>query len=74
MAENPVPGGPKFSIVVPDGNLADFGDRWNWVTNETNGMWKLSTDADKPTRKGWVEIPLRTRADDYNRVPLAPIW
>jgi hypothetical protein len=74
MAENPVPGGPKFSIVVPDGNLADFGDRWNWVTNETNGMWKLWTDADKPTRKGWVEIPLRTRADDYNRVPLAPIW
>ena len=26
------------------------------------------------TRKGWVEIPLRTRADDYNPVPLAPIW
>jgi hypothetical protein len=74
MAENPVPGGPDFTTVVPGGNLSNFTDRWTWITDDVNGMWKKWTGTDKPTRKGWVEILLRTRADDYNRVPLAPIW
>lgn len=74
MAENPVPSGLSFSTVVPSGSLTNFADRWSWVMDENDGMWKLWTDANKPTRKGWVEIPLRTRADEYNRVPLAPVW
>lgn len=74
LAENPVPGGPSFSSAVPAGNIADFSDRWTWITAPNNGMWKLWTDASVNTRKGWVETPLRTRADEYNLVPVAPVW
>ena len=56
------------------GNIAVFADRWTWITAPGTGMWDLWTSAPENTRKGWVETPLRDRADDYNLVPLAPIW
>jgi len=74
LAENPVPGGPDFDTVVPGGSISDFADRWNWITNSTQGMWKLWTETSKTQRKTWVEIDLRTRADDYKLTPLLPVW
>jgi len=74
LAENPVPGGPDFSTFSELRLLSNFNERWDWITRSSDGMWPLWTAASINTRKGWVEIPLRTRADDYNRVHLAPIW
>ena len=74
FSENPVPDGPSFWSVVPAGNIAAFDDRWTWITDPTQGMWKLWMDASVNTRKTWVQIPLRTRADDYKLLLLAPIW
>ncbi len=74
LAENPVPGGPDFSSWYELRLISNFNERWDWITRNGDGMWPLWTAASTNTRKGWVEIPLRTRADDYNLVPLAPIW
>lgn len=41
LAKNPVPLGPFFRDVVPDGNIAIFDDRWQWITNSGNGIWPL---------------------------------
>ncbi len=71
LAKNPVIGGPRFTDVVPGGNIANFDHRWQWITNETNGMWKLWLDMDSATRRGWAAVPLRTAADSFNL--LAPI-
>ncbi len=68
LTDNPVPGGPSFQAVVPDGNIAVFADRWQWITDPNVGMWKLWTGTDKPSRRAWAGLPLRTRADQFNIV------
>jgi hypothetical protein len=75
LAKNPVPNGPPFWEVVPLGKLSNFDDRWKWITDSGQGMWKLWTDASISTRRTWVQTPLRTRVDDgdYNLTPF-PIW
>jgi len=74
LAENPVPGGPDFSSWYELSLISNFDERWDWITRSGDGMWPMWKAASVNTRKGWVETPLRTRADDYNLVPLAPIW
>jgi hypothetical protein len=74
LAENPLPSGPDFSSWYELRLLSNFPERWDWITRSGDGMWELWTAAPVNIRKGWVGIPLRTRADDYNLVPLAPIW
>lgn len=32
LAQNPVLGGPRFSLLEPSGNIANFSDRWDWIT------------------------------------------
>ena len=39
MAESPIPGGRSFSATVPGGNLANFDDRWKWITSEMLPNW-----------------------------------
>lgn len=68
-AENPVPGGPSFQTVVPGGNIAIFADRWTWITDPTQGMWKLWTDATRNDRVIAANVILRDSADTFNLAP-----
>ena len=43
--KNPIPGGPTFRAVVPNGRLDTFNDRWAWTSNATNGMLERWTGA-----------------------------
>jgi hypothetical protein len=74
LAENPVPGGPRLSSRYELRLLSNFDERWDWITRGGDGMWSLWIGTPVNTRKTWIETPLRTRADDYNLVPLAPVW
>ena len=64
LAKNPIAGGPAFDTVVPGGNIAIFNDRWTWITDPTQGMWKLWTDKTSGDRKNAASNnSLRTEAD-----------
>ncbi|NBB79542.1 MAG: hypothetical protein GVY36_08875 [Verrucomicrobia bacterium] len=65
MAENPIPGGNDFRDVVPGGDITDFVDRWEWIDDSSQGMWKLWTDFSIVQQRSYVEIQLKTRAEDY---------
>ena len=70
MAENPIPGGLDFRTVVPGGDITDFADRWAWIDDSSQGMWKLWTDFSILQQQRYVEIPLKTRAADYAWLPV----
>jgi hypothetical protein len=38
-AKSTMPGGRDFREVVPDGNLTNFNDRWQWIQNEMLPRW-----------------------------------
>ena len=41
-------------------------DRWNWIMDDPGGIWTEWVNAAEGTKKGWVEIPLLERKDDYD--------
>jgi hypothetical protein len=65
FAKNPVPSGPDFITLEPGGNIANYPDRWNWITNSSNGMWPLWTSTPVNTQLQWVKVPLTTYATNY---------
>lgn len=70
LAENPIPGGNDFRDVVPGGDITDFDDRWTWIDDSSQGMWKLWTDFSIVQQRGYVETSLTTRAADYAWLPV----
>jgi len=70
LAENPIPGGDDFRDVVPGGDITDFNDRWAWIDDSSQGMWKLWTDFSIIQQRSYVEKPLTTRAADYAWLPV----
>jgi hypothetical protein len=70
LAKNPVPTGSSFTNVVPGGNLCAFSDRWNWITNSAGGIWPNWVAVSPMTQSGWVNIPLKSRAESYTLLPL----
>jgi hypothetical protein len=68
LAENPVPLGPDFQDVVPNGNIAIFDDRWQWITNAGNGMWPLWMGKSEAQRLQFANRVLTSYADIFNLV------
>jgi hypothetical protein len=73
LAKNPVLGGPSFSSLEPSGNIANFSDRWDWITrpysNTVNtGMLPLWLHEPASARLQEVGQLLRTRALQYSIV------
>jgi hypothetical protein len=66
LAKNPVPNGPDFLTVVPSGNIADYDNRWTWITDSGDGMWPLWVGTDATTQKAWVITSLKNRAVGYS--------
>ncbi|MGH7989791.1 MAG: hypothetical protein ACREDS_06370, partial [Limisphaerales bacterium] len=69
FAQNPVVGGPSFSSLEPDGNIATFDDRWDWVsrsyTSPSNtGIFPLWLQESPSTQLGDVEQLLLYRAQN----------
>jgi len=70
FAKNPISGGPTFVSMEPFGNIANYPDRWDWISHpyvsaSNTGMWPLWVGTSLGTQLGWVEIPLKTRAVGY---------
>jgi hypothetical protein len=73
FAKNPVPTGPDFWTLEPNGNIANFNDRWDWITHAGNGMWPLWIATQTSTQLQWVEIPLIVNAMNYALIsPVIP--
>jgi len=73
FAENPVDdiAALSFSSLEPDGSIAVFSDRWDWITRpyvnvSDTGIWPLWLQFSQPTQLSLVAIPLKTRAADYS--------
>ncbi len=73
--KNPMPGGPGFHAVVPDGRIDFVNDRWAWTNNAVNGMLQIWTgDAsssvaphfDAPTRMAENNKTMYSAASDYS--------
>jgi len=69
FAENPVPGGPDFEALEPGGDIANYPDRWDWITHSGNGMWPLWVGTSLNTQLQWVEVPLTTYANNFIYIP-----
>ena len=64
LAKNPIAGGPDFDAVVPGGNIAVFTDRWNWISDPEQGMWKLWSGKTSAVRKSEAgALSLRDQVD-----------
>jgi len=73
LAKNPVLGGPSFSTMEPSGDLANYPDRWDWVsrsyTSITNtGIFPLWLHTSATSRLVDVKTPLLTRALNFSYV------
>lgn len=40
LANSPIPGGRSFYDAVPNGDIMNFPDRWQWVTSEVIGVYR----------------------------------
>ena len=69
FAKNPVPGGSDFITLEPSGNIADYPDRWDWITHSTTGMWPLWVGTSLDTQLEQVEVPLTTYATNFVNIP-----
>jgi len=69
-AENPIPTGPDFSEVEPDGDITDFTDRWNWVSEASNSSLNLWNGASDVTKSDWVSNPLKDEAARHALLPV----
>jgi hypothetical protein len=73
MAQNPVTGGPSFSSLEPSGNIANFSDRWDWITRPytstaNSGMLPLWLRESSTAQKQDVNQDLMSRALPYSFV------
>jgi hypothetical protein len=55
FAESPIPGGEKFTDVVPGGDVTQFKDRWVWITSD---MLPAYLRLDPEFRRELVNRPL----------------
>ena len=69
-AENPIPTGPDFSEVEPDGDITAFDDRWNWVSEASNSSLNLWNAASDGTKSLWVGNPLKDEASRHALLPV----
>lgn len=75
FAENPIPGGPNFQDVVPNGNITDYVDRWKWVkTDPTQAMFDLWNAKTQAQQLQLSSKPIREHAADYAWLPIRPIF
>jgi len=74
FAENPMPGGPPIQNVVPDGDITNTAQRWQWIDDTSWGMlaiWNgtasspLAPSFSSAKRKELVEKDLREAARPY---------
>jgi hypothetical protein len=70
---NPVPIGPQSvhvaTIQVPEGNVADFEDRWRWISQDMLPHYReLLQHPDQ--MQALVDAPVADRAHQYRLVPL----
>lgn len=66
-AVSPVPGGTGFHEALPDGNLADVDDRWNWVQNTL--MPDYQRFLQRPDARQVIDAPLDELASQYSLSP-----
>ncbi len=58
------------SITVPDGNIASYDDRWQWISNDMLPAYQRLV-ADDPARlHDLLETPVSELADGHRRIPL----
>lgn len=70
MAKNAVPGGKRFSTLVPGGDVTDTDDRWDWVEHSDNGIIDAWNDLSNADRRTEVGATLYSRAVQFYYVPL----
>jgi hypothetical protein len=66
MTNNPIPGGPSFQTVIPNGNIAIYNDRWAWITDAQQGMWPLWVSKPNTQRQGLANQNLRSNAAGFS--------
>jgi hypothetical protein len=72
MTKNPIPGGKSFNEFIPNGNIAEFFDRWEWIGSDTDeGMYRIWVGSSSrhpfPPQQRLQEVkkPLELRAAPY---------
>lgn len=66
FGKNPVPGGSSFNSAVPDGNLMDENDRWDWIIHQTKGIWPRWIYTPSVQRKIWVDMSVEDLAEPHS--------
>jgi hypothetical protein len=68
LAENAVPGGKSFSVLVPSGDVTDTEDRWRWVVDTDQGILDAWNDLSITNRRSEVGATLYGRAEQFHYV------
>jgi hypothetical protein len=66
----PYSGRDFLSVVGIGHNVANFDDRWTWITTPTTGIWDTWVNMSLSDETGQVSVPLTTRASTYAHLPL----
>lgn len=66
LTNNPIPGGPSFQTVIPNGNIAIYNDRWAWITDAQQGMWPLWMSKPNTQRQSLANQNLRSNAAGFS--------
>lgn len=61
----PYYGRDLVSVVGLGSNLANFDQRWAWITNPTTGIWDTWVNLSLSDKTNQVSVPLITRAATY---------
>ena len=56
-------------LQVPSGNVADYGDRWRWITDDMLPNYEVLL-RDPEAMQRILDRPVADRADDWRMVPL----
>jgi hypothetical protein len=62
--------GLDFDTVVPNGNLFNFDDRWNWIADPVAGIWYSWIIQSPSQSQSLVSTSLLTRAALFAKFPL----
>ncbi|WP_049568595.1 DUF2515 family protein [Streptomyces sp. SBT349] len=60
----------RFDSPLPTGNIANFGSRWQWISQDMLPSYQYLLDHDMERLRNEVGRPLEERASDYRLVPL----
>jgi hypothetical protein len=66
----PFDGRDFLSVVGIGHNIANFDDRWTWITTPTYGIWDTWVNMYSSDQTNQVSVPLTTRAATYANLPL----